>query len=289
MKLLVVGARGQIARALAKRKGVIAVGRPTLDLEQPETFSPALDAYHADAVAIVGAYTAVDRAESEPDVAMRINAEGPAALAAACGARGTPVLYVSSDYVFDGRKAAPYVESDPINPQTVYGRSKAEGERRVLAAQPQSAIVRTSWVFDAQGQNFVRTMLRLAKSRPRVGVVTDQHGAPSYAPHVADALDGLARQLAQGGGAGVWHVSGGGECTWAEFAEAIFDGSAARGGPRAEVDRITTAEFPTAAKRPANSRLDGAKLARLGISLPHWRDGLDACLDEIAARGWDVG
>ena len=288
MKLLVVGARGQIARALAKHDGVFAVGRPTLNLERPETFAPVLDAHRADVVAIVGAYTAVDRAESEPDVAMRINAEGPAALARACAARGAPVLYVSSDYVFDGRKAAPYVETDAASPQTAYGRSKTEGERGVLVAQPQSAIVRTSWVFDAAGQNFVRTMLRLAKTRERVGVVADQHGAPSYAPHVADGLLALAHALVQGEGAGVWHMTGAGDCTWAQFAEAIFVASAARGGPHATVNPITTAEFPTLARRPANSRLDTGKLARLGIMLPHWREGLEACVDEIAASGWDV-
>lgn len=289
MRLLVVGSRGQMARALAKHEGVVALGRPTLDLERPETLAAALDAQAPDAVAIVGAYTAVDRAESEPDVAMRINAECPGAFAAACAERGVPVLYVSSDYVFDGEKSSAYIETDAVNPQTAYGRSKAEGERRVRAAQPHSAMVRTSWVFDAYGANFVRTMLRMAATRERIGVVHDQVGAPSYARHVAEGLVHVTRRLVEAPEyAGVYHMTGAGRCSWAEFAEAIFAGAAVRGGPHAHVDRIATADFPTPARRPANSVLDCSKIARIGVALPHWQSGLDACLDEIAANGWDV-
>jgi dTDP-4-dehydrorhamnose reductase len=287
VKLLVVGASGQIARALARDDGVVALGRPTLDLEHVETFAPALDNVSPDAVAIVGAWTAVDRAESEPGAAMRVNAHGPGVLAVACKARGLPVLYVSSDYVFDGAKHSAYTETDPIGPRTAYGASKAEGERRVRAAQPRSAVVRTSWVFDAQGANFVRTMLRLAKQQPRVRVVADQTGAPSYAPHVADGLMSVARHLVDGRGEGLFHMTAAGACTWADFADAIFAGAKARGGPHASVERIATADYPTPAKRPANSALDSAKVARIhGVTLPHWRDGLDACLDAIAANGW---
>jgi dTDP-4-dehydrorhamnose reductase len=159
----------------------------------------------------------------------------------------------------------------------------------VRAAQPQCAIVRTSWVFDAEGANFVRTMLRLAMTRERIGVVHDQIGAPSYAPHVAEGLLQLARQLrADRALAVVYHVAAAGRCSWAEFAEAIFAGAKARGGPHAQVDRIGSADFPTAARRPANSVLDCNKAAAVGIALPDWRVGLNACLDALAARGWDV-
>lgn len=288
MKLLVAGARGQVARALTRHDGVVALGRPTLDLDRPETFAPALEAAKPDAVAIVGAWTAVDRAESEPGAAMRVNAHGPGMLAAACATRGLPALYVSSDYVFDGAKRTAYTEADPIAPRTAYGASKAEGERRVLAAQPRSAVVRTSWVFDAEGANFVRTMLRLASQRARVRVVADQKGAPTYAPHIADGMTQVARNLvASADGAGVFHMTAAGVCTWAEFAEEIFAGAKARGGPHATVERIGTADYPTPARRPANSMLDNAKIARVhAVTLPHWRVGLDACLDAIAANGW---
>lgn len=291
MKLLVVGREGQVARALVAAGGdaVAAIGRPELDLERPETFASALDAHGPDVAAIVGAYTAVDQAEREPDIAMRVNADGAAAFAAACALRGTPVVYVSTDYVFDGRKPAPYVETDPVDPQTAYGRSKAAGEAAIAAVQPRHAILRTAWVYDATGKNFVRTMLRLAKTRERVGVVADQWGAPTFAPHIADGVLAVARGLAAGGEAGVFHMSAADHCTWADFAEAIFAGARARGGPAAAVERLTTDQYPTPARRPPNSRLDCAKIAAAyGVRLPTWRAGLDVCLDAIAAGGWAV-
>lgn len=286
MKILVVGASGQIARALARHEGVVALGRPTLDLERPETFQPALARCTPDVVIVAGAWTAVEEAEDAPQAAWRINAEGPGALAQICAA---PLLYVSTDYVFDGAKASPYVETDVANPVGAYGRSKAEGERRVLGAGARNAVVRTAWVHDAAGRNFVRTMLRLAKARPRIDVVDDQWGNPSYAPHVAAGLIALARALANGGDGGVWHLAGRGACSWATFAQAIFDGAAARGGPVAEVNRIPASQYPARVARPANSRLDCSRIAaRLGVVLPDWEAGLAECLDRIAAVGWDV-
>lgn len=293
MKLLVVGADGQVARALIESGGpeVIAQGRPGLDLEDPSTFAPALQAHAPDMVACVGAYTAVDLAESEPEKARRINAEGPGAMAQLCARENLPLLHVSTDYVFDGSKAGPYYETDAIAPQSVYGRSKAEGEAQVARFCPHHVILRTAWVFDATGKNFVRTMLRLARTRPRIGVVADQFGAPTFAPHIAEGIMAIARNVLQGGRPelfGTFHMSAEGSCTWADFAEAIFAESAARGGPSAIVDRISTADYPTPAKRPGNSRLSCEKIADVhGVRLPPWREGLELCLDRIAAQGWD--
>ncbi|MDX2235630.1 MAG: dTDP-4-dehydrorhamnose reductase [Hyphomonadaceae bacterium] len=294
MKLLVVGRDGQVARALIRSGGdeVVAVGRPDLDLERPETFAPALSAHAPDVVACVGAYTAVDRAETEPDRAARINGVGPGLMAQACAQRGIPIVHVSTDYVFDGAKRDPYTEDDPVAPQSVYGATKADGELRVARANPQHAILRTAWVYDAEGKNFVRTMLRLAKSRARVGVVADQFGAPTFAPDIAEGLLQVARHLSEAprpDRVGVFHMSAADFCSWADFATAIFEGAAARGGPSAIVDRITTADYPTPAKRPANSRLSCEKIAAAhGVRLPSWRVGLAACLDDIAAAGWAV-
>lgn len=292
MKILVVGKDGQVARALREAGGpeIIALGRPELDLEDAATFAPALRMHAPDLVACVGAYTAVDLAQSEPEKAHRINSEGPGALAQLCARENLPFVHVSTDYVFDGTKAGAYCETDAIAPQSVYGLSKAEGEARVAQAGPRHVIVRTAWVFDASGKNFVRTMLRLARTRPRIGVVADQFGGPTYAPHIAEGIICIARAILRDERPelfGIFHMSAEGSCSWADFAEAIFAQSAARGGPSAIVDRISTADYPTPAKRPGNSRLACEKLADVhGVRLPSWREGLALCLDRIAAQGW---
>ncbi len=297
MRLLVTGRTGQVARALqalaTPELEVIALGRPQLDLAQPDTLARALDAILPDAVASVAAYTAVDQAESEPEAARLINAAGPTLLAQACAARGLPIVHLSTDYVFDGRKAAPYHEEDRLAPASVYGTTKAQGEAGVAGAGGRFAILRTAWVFDATGRNFVRTMLRLAKSRPSIQVVDDQFGSPTYAPFIANGVIAVARALLaenSASRAGLYHMTSAGACTWREFAEAIFAGSAARAGPWARVEPITTAQYPTPAHRPANSVLDCSKFAHaFGFVLPDWRAGLDACLDTISAEGWNVG
>lgn len=293
MKLLVVGRSGQIAQALVRTGGpaVLALGRPDLDLTEPSSFAPALRAHAPDIVACVGAYTAVDQAEHEPQSAHRINAEGPGLLARACAEAGLAMIFVSTDYVFDGNKSQPYIETDAIAPQSVYGRTKAEGEARVAANCARHVILRTSWVYDATGRNFVRTMLRLARTRTRVGVVADQFGSPSFADHIAAGLLDIARNLQGPSGLdkyGVFHMSAAQHCSWAQFAQEIFVESAARGGPSAHVDAITSADYPTPAKRPGNSRLNCEKLAAAHcVRLPAWQIGLGLCLDEIAAQGWD--
>jgi dTDP-4-dehydrorhamnose reductase len=236
------------------------------------------------------AHTAVDQAEAEPELAERINGAGAGAIAAAAARLGVPVIQLSTDYVFDGAKPAPYVESDAVGPVGAYGRSKLAGERAVAAANPDHVILRTAWVYAPQGKNFVRTMLRLAASRPELSVVADQHGCPSYAPDIADAVIAVARRLRSEPDnpalRGVFHLSGTGHTDWASFAAAIFAASAHRGGPSAKVRRIATMDYPTPAKRPANSRLDCGKLkAAYGIAMPPWRDALARCMDELAQRG----
>jgi dTDP-4-dehydrorhamnose reductase len=294
MKMLVIGSSGQVARALQAGVGgitVVTVGRPDLDLEQPDTLVRAIAAHAPDIVASVGAHTAVDLAESEPEKAHRINALGPEAVARACAARGLPVIHVSTDYVFAGDKPAPYVETDPTEPRTVYGRTKLEGEQRVAAAAPQHVILRTAWVYSDTGKNFPRTMLRLAKTRPELGVVADQHGCPTYAPDLAGAIHAVALRIGEGGGVwGVFHAAGQGETTWRGFAEDVFALSARRGGPVAQVKPLTTAEYPTPAHRPANSRLDCSRLATAyGVRLRPWREALADCMARIADGGFDVG
>lgn len=300
MKLLVVGVSGQVARGMlaSQRDGITVIGRgrPDLDLEAPDTIQRSLDEIAPDAVACVGAYTAVDKAESEPERAMQINALGPEVLAKACNARDLPIVYVSTDYVFSGDKDAPYLETDPVSPRSVYGSTKLEGEQRVAAACAKHAIMRTAWVYSHVGANFVRTMLRVAKSRPELTVVNDQFGCPTYAPDLAEAIITVAQRLAAGGDDdlyGAFHAGGGEDCSWFEFAGAIFEESARLGGPHAVVKPVSTAEYEAmakpAAKRPANSRLDGSKLAQAhGVSIPGWRNALPRCIGAIAKDGFAV-
>jgi dTDP-4-dehydrorhamnose reductase len=296
MKLLLTGRHGQVAKALAARAAlrpgyeIMSLARPEFDLSDARAGLESLGAVDADIVVNAAAYTAVDQAEAEPDAAMAANGVGAGEIAAWAAARGLPIIQISTDYVFDGTKAEAYNEADPVGPIGAYGRSKLEGERRVAASHPDHAILRTAWVFGPSGRNFVRTMLRLAESRSEVSVVADQMGCPSYAPDIADAILKVAQNLlAQpraSGATGVFHLAGLGETSWAGFAEAIFALSAERGGPSAIVRPITTAQYPTPARRPANSRLDCSLLARRhGVAMPHWRDALGRCLDHLIVNG----
>ncbi|MBE7219056.1 MAG: dTDP-4-dehydrorhamnose reductase [Caulobacteraceae bacterium] len=293
-RLLVFGGSGQLARELVKLAGeqereVRALGRADLDLADPTldldaAVAQAIAGFAPDAVVNASGYTAVDKAESDPEAALRLNRDAPAAMARSCAAANdTPLVHVSTDYVFDGR-SGPYRESDPVNPQGVYGRSKAEGEAAVAAAGGRAVTLRTSWVYAAHGANFVRTMLRLAASRDELGVVGDQRGRPTWARELSEACLLAADALGRGelDGVPVLHVSGGGEASWAEFAEGVFAVSAARGGPSARVRAITTAEYPTPAARPADSRLDGALAAqRIGFHPRPWRESLELCMAEM--------
>lgn len=278
LRLAVIGTQGQVARSLSELSGedvaVSCIGRPLLDLAEPGTIPTALDELPADIVVNAAAYTAVDKAESEPDLAFAINRDGAAAVAAICARRNLPLIHLSTDYVFDGGKAGAWLETDPCHPQSVYGASKLAGEQAVLAAFPAAVILRTAWLHSPFGSNFVKTMLRLSAERDRLRVVADQHGSPTYAPDLADAIAAMARRLAGPRDrtlSGIFHLAGAGETTWHGLAVTTM----AMAGRGILVDPITTADYPTPAKRPANSVLNTAKIdAIYGIRLPPWQEGV---------------
>jgi dTDP-4-dehydrorhamnose reductase len=292
MRLYVIGAEGQVARSLreaATRDGDIVFGhgaRPAVDLLQPETLARAIDEFRPDIVINPAAYTAVDKAEAEPEQAFALNRDGARTAAEIAAQRGLPIIHLSTDYVFDGAKQGAYVESDAVAPQGVYGRSKLEGEQVVAVANPRNIVLRTAWVYAPFGGNFVRTMLRLAAERDRLRVVDDQIGCPTYAPDIADAIIAVARRWGDSGWssqlAGVTHLSGPDALTWCGFAREIVAGSAARGGRSVPVDPISTADYPTAAARPANSQLSTARLnSMFGVHLPPMAHSLANCLDRL--------
>jgi dTDP-4-dehydrorhamnose reductase len=291
MRVLVAGREGQVARALASvlpREGhaVVALEPPELDITDAVSIEAAMRQAQPDLVVNAAAYTAVDRAEDEPEAAMAVNCDGAARLAEAAATRGLPVLHLSTDYVFDGTKGAPYVEADAPNPLGVYGATKLAGEGAVLACNPRSLILRTAWVCSPDGTNFVKTMLRLAAERPELRVVADQHGAPTFAEDLADAIAHLTPRMiaapAGDPGFGLFHLTGAPHTTWHGFAAAILDGAARRGHPRPALAAIATADYPTRARRPADARLDCARIGRVhGIVPADWRLSLARCLDAL--------
>jgi dTDP-4-dehydrorhamnose reductase len=290
LHVLVAGASGQLAQSLAARStgdiAITALGRPDLDILDRNSIRDAIARTGAQILINAAAYTAVDRAESEAEQAFAANRDGAANLAAEASTRGIPIIHVSTDYVFDGAKTSPYVETDTPAPQGVYGRSKYEGELAVADANPRHVIIRTAWVYSEYGGNFAKTMLRLAGEKPELRVVADQHGNPTHAGDLADAILTIAAALAQGADPaspwGVYHLAGAGDTTWHGFAQHIVDYAAQRGLPTIPVIPITTADFPTPAKRPANSRLDCSKaLATFGVALPRWQDGVERCVDAL--------
>ena len=285
MRLLITGWQGQLAKSLseaaARRPEITAlsIGRPALDLCARPSILRTLTDNSPDLIVNTAAYTAVDKAESEPEAAFALNRDGAGLLAEAAAARGIPIIHVSTDYVFDGRKATPYTEDDATSPLNVYGASKLAGEAAVASANPHHIILRTAWVHSPFGANFVKTMLRLAATRPRLSVVADQLGNPTYAPHLATAIVDIAVQLKglKAGAApwGIYHATGSGETSWHGLAAAVFERSRALGGAFAETDPIPASQYPTPSLRPANSRLDGAKLAAVfGLRLPPWQEGV---------------
>jgi dTDP-4-dehydrorhamnose reductase len=292
MRLVVTGTQGQVARAMQETQApgleIIALGRPALDLADEAGVARALRVAAPDVIVNAAAYTAVDDAEKERAAAFAINEAGARAVARAAAALGAPVIQLSTDYVFDGAKAEPYAETDPTGPLGVYGASKLAGEQAVAAANGNHVILRCAWVYSPFGKNFVRTMLRLAETREAIGLVADQHGGPTSAHDIAGACVRIALNLLtqpnEAALRGVFHLAPQGEAAWADFAEAIFTGAEARGARGARVKRIGASDYPTPAKRPANSRLDASKLAGAhGVRLPHWRQSLDRCLDRLIA------
>nr|WP_275934908.1 dTDP-4-dehydrorhamnose reductase [Jannaschia seosinensis] len=262
------------------REEAICLGRAQADLSDPWACAAIIRGTGAEAVIDAAAYTVVDRAEDEEALATVINGAAPAAMARACAARGLPFVHISTDYVFDGSGEAPWRPDDQTGPLGAYDRSKLAGEQGIAATGGQYAILRTSWVFSAYGQNFVKTMLGLAQSRDRLTIVADQVDGPTPAADIAAACLGLARGLAAGAGApGIHHFSGAPDVSWAGFAREIF----AQAGLAVTVEEIPAAQFPTRAARPANSRLDCSALeAQAGIARPDWRAGLTRVLAELA-------
>ncbi len=287
MKALILGSSGQVAHALKASSTyvqAIALGRPDIDLTDAESVRAAIAAHRPDIVINAAAYTAVDKAESEAETAFALNRDGPAAAAKAAYEAGAAFLHLSTDFVFDGTKQAPYLESDPTSPLGVYGQSKHEGEWAVADAHRQAVIVRLSWVYGAHGANFAKTMLRLAADREEIGVVDDQRGRPTAAEDIAPALWTLARGLVAMGDSPhqLYHLGPQGEASWADFAAAIMDASKATGGPSAIIKRIMTADYPTPAKRPANSVLDCTRIQQdWGITLPQWEESCQRVVTEI--------
>ena len=283
--ILITGGSGQVGGALLRLAPsgveVIAPARSELDLTDPVALAAMVGARSWAAVVNCAAYTAVDKAESDVVAAWQINALAPAALATATAAADIPLIHVSTDYVFDGSKAEPYREDDPVAPLGVYGASKLGGEVAVRTANPAHVILRTAWVVSATGHNFVKTMLRLGADRPQLRVVADQLGCPTSADDIARAILTIIGRIGQAT-YGTYHFVNGGEATWHGLAEAVFARAAAHGRPAPTVEAIATSDYPTPAARPANSRLATDKITRdFGIMPRDWKDAVDEIVDAL--------
>ncbi len=279
MKILLTGRDGQVgwelARLLPAIGDVAAFTRAELDLADPASIVDRVRAVKPDVIVNAAAYTAVDRAETDKEQAMLVNAAGPGFLAAEAQQRGALLVHYSTDYVFDGTKAAPYVETDPTHPLSVYGESKLAGERAIQAIGGRHLILRTSWVYAARGRNFLLTMLKLGREKPQLRVVDDQRGAPTWARDIASTTVELLKARSEA--SGVYHLTAGGATTWCGFAREIFRIA----GIATPVEPISTAEYPTPARRPANSVLSNEKMKNtFKVSLPSWGESLERCLAE---------
>ena len=293
MRIFVAGEHGQVAKALgracvARGHTVRLAGRATADLIDRIILAAAVSGFRPDLVVNAAAYTAVDKAEDEAEHAFRLNRDGAENVAARAAAARVPLIHLSTDYVYDGAKPSPYVETDAPLPIGVYGASKLAGEAAIAAIGGNYVILRTSWVCSPNGNNFVKTMLRLATQRDEIRVVDDQWGAPTFAADLAEAIVSIGEFLVSAAdrstATGIYHICGTGQTTRCRFARAIMQGSAERGGPSCRVRAITSQEYLTRAKRPANSRLDCSKLARVfGLRLPPWEASLGRCLDQLIA------
>lgn len=285
LNILVSGKTGQVAVELQKHLAglgnLIVLGRDVLDLSQPEQIRAQVRAHKPDLIIIAAAHTAVDQAESEPELAFAINASAPGVFAEEAAALGIPLIHYSTDYVFDGSKPAPYTEDDATNPLGVYGKSKLAGELAIAASGAQHLILRTSWVYSTHGKNFLLTMQRLLQERPELRVVADQIGAPTWAGTIARSTRALIERW-QAGDAGAWgtyHLTAQGETSWFGFTQAIAAHLSAQGKTCATLEPIPASAYPTPAARPQNSRLDCSKLAReWGVTQPDWRDALRECV-----------
>ncbi|MFO8003982.1 dTDP-4-dehydrorhamnose reductase [Thioalkalivibrio sp.] len=295
--ILLTGAQGQLGwelqrRALAAGLTVDASDRDDLDITDAGSVRARMAAVRPALVVNAAAYTAVDKAESDREAAFAVNRDGPANLAGACAEHAIPLIHVSTDYVFDGSRPGAYREDDPVAPLGVYGISKFAGEEAVRAACPQHVILRTAWVYGVHGHNFVKTMLRLGRERDSLRVVDDQHGCPTFAGDLADAVLAIAARLRAGDlpaqGWGTFHCTGSGHTSWCGFAREIFAQVASRWDRIPEVQGIASSDYPTPARRPANSVLDCSRLEHAyGIRLRDWRPALTEMLDATLAQNGD--
>jgi dTDP-4-dehydrorhamnose reductase len=289
-RLLVLGREGQVARCFADlgRPEIVCVGRPEVDLLDPASIAAAIARAKPDVVVNPAAYTAVDKAESETDLAFAVNEGGSRNAARAAADVGLPIVHVSTDYVFDGEKRAPYEPADPTNPPNAYGRSKRAGEIAVAEANPRHAIVRTAWVYSAYGANFVKTMLRLGKDRSELRIVADQLGDPTAADDIAAGLALIAERAvsAESSDWGTYHLAGADDGTWFDFATEIFKASAAQGGPSPTLYPIATADYPTPARRVGDSRLAPSRHGLMrGIETPGYRARVGGIVARLLAGG----
>ena len=290
-RIVVTGREGQIVCSLLGRATaysdfeIVAVGRPSLDLARPHEIADVLHGLRPALVVSAAAYTAVDQAETDEDKAMTINAVAAGEIASAAAQVKAPIIHLSTDYVFDGKKSLPYTEDDPVGPLGVYGRSKLAGEIAVAQATDNHVILRTAWVYSPFGRNFLKTMLQLAEHRAELNVVDDQIGNPSSALDLADGILAVATNLLNSSShdlRGTFHIAGSGAASWADFAEEIFHNSRRLGGPSADVRGIASRQYPTKAQRPGNSQLCCKRLAEVhGVLLPDWRRSTQETIEAL--------
>ncbi len=298
LKILITGKEGQVDSEFALRAAashdieLTRIGLPDCDLGRPESLRAPVLAARPDVIISSAAFTAVDRCEAEEDLALRVNAHGPGALAGLAAELGVPILHLSTDYVFSGEKTTPWQEDDLPAPVSAYGRTKLAGELAVRAATDNHVILRTAWVYSVHGTNFVKTMLRLAETRDEISVVTDQWGCPSSAAEIARGLETIARRVAVDANPalrGTFHMTGQGETHWAGFAEVIFEGARRRGAKAARIIPIAGSAWPSPARRPANSRLNCDRLRDIyGLGLAPWRESLEKCLDQLIGQAKEM-
>ena len=299
MRIVVTGKTGQVSRSLIERASasgsvdVVALGRPELDLLDATSTAKSIAAARPDVVVSAAAYTAVDRAEDESELAHAVNAVGAGRVAEAAAEAGAPVIHLSTDYVFGGTGEEPHGEDDDAGPLGVYGQSKLAGERAAMAANPRHVILRTAWLYSPFGSNFVRPVRRLATRRDEIPVVADQWGNPTSALDVADGILRIARMLNDQPAAfpaGIYHLAGAGATNWSGLARHVFAVSRARGGPHATVRDVATSDYPTRARRPANSRLATAKFAATcGWIPPDWQQSAEEVVARLVGTGDHAG
>jgi len=294
MKVLCVGQQGQVARALTEQAdgsdvNVVSRGRTEFNILDPQSIRANLIEIKPDFIINAAAYTAVDKAESDPVAAKALNHTAPSNLAKISAEMGLPIVHISTDYVFDGQADCPYVETDTVAPNSVYGLTKLNGEQAVMANNPCHIVLRTAWVYSPFGSNFVKTMLRLASERDVISIVDDQIGNPTSALDIALAALTVCQKLydnSEDSAWGLYHLAGTGAVSWAGFAKEIFDQSHTLGGPSSSVHSIPTTDYPTPAKRPGNSQLNCEKLAfEFGVTMPPWQTSLTTVVERLLNEG----